>query len=105
MPDLAEVATPSSTIQLSPSFHSDISPPSKRTIASAGGDSGPPGLTTGGSGQMIPLLYSRCHAKRTPVAVAALARTSAIVLRLNVSGRPDKYWDGRVMRFLPKRRE
>src|SRR5882724_4303965 len=51
------VATPSSTIHFPPS-HCDKSLPSKSTIASDGGLLFSPGVTTFGSGQFLPLLYS-----------------------------------------------
>src|SRR5690348_9583222 len=83
-------AYPSFTSHFSPPFHFDRSLPSNRTTASDGGSDGfSPGVTTFGSGQTIPLLYS-FWARATPTtAAASTAATAARTdLLANTAGSP-----------------
>src|SRR5262245_43272201 len=76
------VATPSFTSHLSPFSHFERSLPSKSTIASDGGSvSVFPGVTTFGSGQTMPLLYSRWSARQ--VEMLASPMTAATPATIN----------------------
>src|SRR5579885_2748660 len=65
----------SSTFHPSAPFHSSKPLPSKSTIASEGGLPFSPGVTTGGSGQMIPARYL-CPSKRPPVPTTPTTTTT-----------------------------
>src|SRR5262249_21940910 len=85
-------ANPSFTSHFSPPFHFDRSLPSKRTTASEGGSDGfSPGVTTAGSGQTMPLLYSFTWPAERAVETAARAamRTAERTgLRTDMGGSP-----------------
>src|SRR5262245_57059522 len=75
---LAAMAYPSLMTHLSPPVHFERSLPSKRTSASDGGPLSLPGVTTTGSGQTIPDLYSRGSWAVVMVAIAARQPTSGV---------------------------